>query len=133
VPLDTQADEVSPVIWNRRLYLFWTVTTEKADTQTNIISTACGLAWSEYRQGKWTAKRSIPTANAIKCNNTDVHIDVEAIGDELNFNIGQHPIEATALLADSLVYGTVRLHTHNGQVFIERGNNAPNVPLRYSS
>jgi len=51
-----------PIVWNRRLYLFWPVFTEKAEAQTlnekdfEIDAKSfwqIKLAWSEYRQKKW--------------------------------------------------------------------------------
>ena len=63
VPLDVQADEVLPVIWNRRLYVFWQVASETQDgIKTN---TWIRLAWSAYRQGKWSAKRVTSMDDAV--------------------------------------------------------------------
>ena len=45
VPLDIEADEVLPVIWNRRLYLFWPVITEKADTKQASIVLRSPSGW----------------------------------------------------------------------------------------
>src|SRR5262249_38084121 len=57
VPVDIQGDHLIPVVWNRRLYVFWPIFTEKA------IQGApprkywqIQLAWSEYRNGKWSPK-----------------------------------------------------------------------------
>lgn len=66
--------DLLPVVWNRRLYLFWLNFTAKADvtpktTITLNVGTATdlppeakkyweiNLAWSTYDQGKWTAKQ----------------------------------------------------------------------------
>lgn len=71
VDLDIQGDHLVPVIWNRRLYLFWATFTEKArDYQLHVpplapntpipapeIDWEIKLAWSECKQGKWTSKK----------------------------------------------------------------------------
>ena len=71
----TQQDGIHllPVVWNRRLYLFWLVFTQKAETlpeQSSPVNPNNGiaikfpkkyweiqLAWSKYEQGKWMSKR----------------------------------------------------------------------------
>jgi hypothetical protein len=130
VPLDIQADEVSPVIWNRRLYLFWTVITEKANLETRNKYTAYRLAWSEYRQGKWTAKRVTPTDKTVAIANPSVRINVEKAGDNLNFvfalpagGIGMSHVFGPGGIpkgggpqygATSQLLGTITLQTYNG-------------------
>lgn len=75
VQLDIQGKEegndsgvhLIPVVWNRRLYLFWPVfSTEKAEAQTdqerrfNVNSKnywEIKFAWSEYSQNKWMPKK----------------------------------------------------------------------------
>lgn len=65
VDLDIEGDHLIPVVWNRRLCLFWPVFTEKtrADTTVGASSDAqlkfweIQIAWSEFRNKKWTAKR----------------------------------------------------------------------------
>jgi len=71
VDLDIQGDHLIPVVWNRRLYLFWATFTEKArDYQLHVPPMAPGtlvpapeidweikLAWSERKLGKWTSKK----------------------------------------------------------------------------
>ncbi len=64
VDADIEADHLIPVVWNRRLFLFWPMFLEKAS---EIIVKDEGkhperfyeirLAWSEYRDGKWSAKQ----------------------------------------------------------------------------
>jgi hypothetical protein len=75
VDLDIQGDHLIPVVWKRRLYLFWPTFTEKARPYNLNAPTALGAAvpgpdtywevnlpWSERRQGKWTTKKvsSVP-------------------------------------------------------------------------
>jgi peptidoglycan hydrolase-like protein with peptidoglycan-binding domain len=66
VDLDIEGDHVIPIIWNRRLYLFWAVFGIKAKSSIPAKDTAgppptkyfeIQLAWSEYKQGKWLPKR----------------------------------------------------------------------------
>lgn len=130
VPLDIQADEVSPVIWNRRLYLFWTVTIEKANLATNNRYTAYGLAWSEYHQGKWSSKQTTPATVAVAIANPSVRLNIEKVGDKLNFvfalpagGIGMaYPFGPGGFLtgggpeyaAISKQLGTITLQTYNG-------------------
>jgi peptidoglycan hydrolase-like protein with peptidoglycan-binding domain len=61
IDADIEADHLIPVVWNRRLFLFWPMFLEKAremfsgdkfpDRYYEIR-----LAWSEYRDGRWSAK-----------------------------------------------------------------------------
>jgi hypothetical protein len=65
IPVEIEAETVTPVIYNRRLYIFWFVTLVKADEE--VPSGDNGekpnrymeikLAWSQYRQRKWSGKR----------------------------------------------------------------------------
>lgn len=62
---DNDTIHLLPVIYNRQLYLFWPVFAEKSDTITNISNTPStpkmhleiSLAWSKYKQNKWTPKQ----------------------------------------------------------------------------
>ena len=60
--LDVEGDTVLPVVWERRLYLFWPLLTEKPqpDQPANIARPAkyweIRFAYSEYRKGMWTPK-----------------------------------------------------------------------------
>jgi hypothetical protein len=71
--VDIQGDHLIPVIWNRRLYLFWPQFAKKAAPPTGTPSIdlkdgsvsaptpqpywEISLNWSEYKQGKWSAKQ----------------------------------------------------------------------------
>lgn len=83
VPLDIEAetDEVLPGIWNRRLYVFWQVHTKKTE-ETTLIR----LAWSEYRQGKWSKKRVTAAGDAVAIaaiTDSTTRMDLETGGNEL--------------------------------------------------
>ena len=62
VDLDIEGDHLIPVIWNRRLYLFWprfTMKTLGADPEHSteqLTYWEITLAWSEYKHGKWQRK-----------------------------------------------------------------------------
>ncbi len=70
VPLSIKSDHLMPVVYNRKLYLFWPIFTEKSENNANQPLPAAQpssqppsppnsyweiqLAWSFYRNGKWT-------------------------------------------------------------------------------
>ncbi|MCG7893955.1 MAG: neuraminidase-like domain-containing protein [Candidatus Thiodiazotropha taylori] len=69
IDLDIEGDHLIPVMWNRRLYLFWPIFTEKAEPLQAKMPKAgesfdsdpkkyweIKLAWSERKQGKWVNK-----------------------------------------------------------------------------
>ncbi len=58
VDVDIEGDHLIPVVWNRRLYLFWPLfrkTEDPANTKTNKIEIY--IAWSEYKNGRWISKK----------------------------------------------------------------------------
>ncbi len=66
IPIEIEAECVTPVIYNRRLYIFWFMTTAMADEEVPSGSGSgqapnryleIKLAWSQYRQRKWVGKR----------------------------------------------------------------------------
>lgn len=52
IDLDIEGDHLMPVIYNRRLYLFWALIKEKDEFLWQVQ-----MAWSEYKNGKWSAKK----------------------------------------------------------------------------
>jgi hypothetical protein len=60
VELDIQGEHLVPVVYNRRLYLFWPTFTEKplkeaqVDGADPLVRWEIGLCWSEYRAGGWS-------------------------------------------------------------------------------
>ncbi len=67
IDLDIDSDHLIPVVWQRRLYIFWPIFTQKTkNTETPIKEEQGGnppakfweikLACSEYQNGKWAAK-----------------------------------------------------------------------------
>ncbi len=63
VDIGIDAEHVVPVVWNRRLYIFWPSFTENAQEALNNDPAKprryyeIRLAWSEYRDGKWSPRR----------------------------------------------------------------------------
>jgi len=66
VDVDIEGDHLLPVVWNRRVYLFWPSFTEKTDQQTKEQRLAnedptkwweIRFACSEYKNNKWSPKR----------------------------------------------------------------------------
>jgi hypothetical protein len=66
IDVDIEGDHLIPFIYNRRLYLFWPLFREKADEPVSLEEDTAEkplkfyeiqLAWSEYKDGKWLAKR----------------------------------------------------------------------------
>jgi len=71
-PVDIEGDHLIPVVWNRRLHLFWPLFVEKPDMEMTKLELPEGsdpvtrweikMAWSEYRQGRWEPKHSTDDA-----------------------------------------------------------------------
>ncbi len=68
VDLDIEGDHLIPVVWNRRLYLFWAIFTEQVlegnftdstdrDKQTPVKKWEIQFAWSAYTNHKWSPKK----------------------------------------------------------------------------
>src|SRR5262249_47827789 len=80
VPVDIEGDHLIPVAWNRRLHLFWPVFVEKPDQFANqqlpkgsdpLTQWEIKMAWSEYRQRRWTAKAISSKAIISSCAEQD--------------------------------------------------------------
>ncbi|MGZ5029144.1 MAG: Tc toxin subunit A-related protein [Methylobacter sp.] len=111
VDLDIEGDHILPVVWNNRLMLFWAQFTEKEEQDPDGFNVpAAGenippnpryleikLAWSEYKKGKWSAKKiskdSISTLNNI----------VNSLGD-INKNVSQKQIILSSRFIDNKLY-----------------------------
>lgn len=73
--LDIPGGQILPLIWNRRLYLFWPIFARKTTQPSggsgpNDVKTEpyfeIQLAWSEYRQGRWGPKKTTPSEVALR-------------------------------------------------------------------
>ncbi len=83
IDVDITEPQLMPVVWNRRLYLFWPVFTEgtvqvepapeRPVTPTRYFDIQ--LAWSEYRQGRWQPKQlsSLTVRSAQRPNASPDH------------------------------------------------------------
>ncbi|HWP91824.1 MAG TPA: neuraminidase-like domain-containing protein [Thermodesulfobacteriota bacterium] len=49
--------QLIPVVWNRRLHLFWPIFMEKPWPENNTTMVGIKLAWSQYRQNQWSPKQ----------------------------------------------------------------------------
>ena len=66
--LDVPGGQILPIIWNRRLYLFWPVFTRKTQQPPaggdkpveGQKYFEIQLAWSEFQQGRWGPKKTAP-------------------------------------------------------------------------
>jgi peptidoglycan hydrolase-like protein with peptidoglycan-binding domain len=86
IKLDILSEHVLPVVWNRRLYLFWALVNEKGNatqplpkaTDLNAGSPASPaethleiqLAWSEFKKGKWLGKQVSPQVLVMERDST---------------------------------------------------------------
>jgi hypothetical protein len=82
IEIDIKSDHILPVVWNRRLYLFWAIIHHKPDknqgkqksgdqAMSNAATDTAShlevqLAWSEYKGHKWLAKQTSPQTIVIK-------------------------------------------------------------------
>ncbi|MCI0590070.1 MAG: Tc toxin subunit A, partial [Gammaproteobacteria bacterium] len=71
IELDIEGDHLIPVVWNRRLHLFWAIFTEKSEQSTpnqrrdHLDPTKyweIKLAWSEYKNKGWSPKKISTTS-----------------------------------------------------------------------
>ncbi|MDR4505818.1 MAG: neuraminidase-like domain-containing protein [Candidatus Scalindua sp.] len=63
--LDIEGDHLMPVIWNRRLYLFWPIFIESAKKGEDKSEWKISFGWSEYKSKKWTTKNQSPSIKAM--------------------------------------------------------------------
>lgn len=67
IEVDIEGDHLIPMVWNRRLYLFWPVFSEKVYPKSVVRESDEGvaprkyleikLAYSEYRNGQWSSRK----------------------------------------------------------------------------
>lgn len=70
MPVDIQGTLVAPVIFNRRLYVFWAMITTTEATHSQEV----GIGWSEYRNGAWSATHVTEAEQAITLSVNDPKI-----------------------------------------------------------
>src|SRR6266567_3289763 len=87
VNVNIEGDHLIPIIWNRRLHIFWPIFTEKSDDQkiappsltkqgdSQVLTTDTSaprkhweikIAWSEYKQNKWSPKQVSSDTEVMK-------------------------------------------------------------------
>ncbi|HVG22227.1 MAG TPA: neuraminidase-like domain-containing protein [Blastocatellia bacterium] len=122
-----EAYQVLPVIWNRRLYLFWPVISDKKVG--NVKGHMLRIAWSEYRHGKWSAKQvsAVDQALTLMADPLVFRMSAEATGGgELTIVFGTPADEFPA----SVVYGTLTFQNYNGLVLAEKPKSNKTVTYR---
>ncbi len=83
VNVDIEGDHLIPVVFNRRLYIFWPIFTDKQNTSTTTGTSPqlppkfleIKLAWSEYKQNKWSTKQVSLDSEALHDYNNDPPVD----------------------------------------------------------
>src|SRR5699024_2265383 len=72
IDTDIEGDHILPVVYNRRLYVFWFLFQEVADKGRTVQGEdpnknwEISLAWSEYKNGKWSARQTSSTKKILK-------------------------------------------------------------------
>lgn len=74
VPVDIRGNQLAAIVWNRRLYLFWALVSSKTEEPpTGTAKPEKGepydelqIAWSEYRNGKWSPKFVTDPEDALR-------------------------------------------------------------------
>lgn len=135
VPLDIEAETATPVIYNRRLYLFWFSTLEQAaeettDEQKPNRHLEIKLTWSQYRQRKWSPKRISDAAVLTTSTRDDYkrHLDpagyrprpiIRPTGD-LFIAVERSSSDSGSSFLDStkIISSTGFLFIHDGQVLL---------------
>jgi hypothetical protein len=122
-----EAFQVLPVVWNRRLYLFWPVISDKKTG--NVKGHLLRLAWSEYRQGKWSAKQTTAVDQALVPLPDPLVFRMSAeitAGGELTIVIGTPADELPA----SVVYGSLTFQNYNGLVLVDKPKSKKTLTYR---
>jgi hypothetical protein len=88
VALDIEGEHIIPVTWNRRLCVFWPIFTEKSkpDPRPGLTGSTgdplkwweIQIAWSEFKNKKWSAKRISKAAVVADFGRSSFNVDKEA-------------------------------------------------------
>ncbi|PWB49644.1 MAG: hypothetical protein C3F06_13815 [Candidatus Methanoperedenaceae archaeon] len=129
VDLDIEGDHLIPVVWKRRIHLFWAIFTEKTQKQTKaqrgnnddpVIDLKIKLAWSEYKNGKWSPKKTSEEKKSLSYTK-DPSSDVPQDRQDFSFK--------TRMIGDQLMiqcYGTVVVPE---KADVSVVNNLPGEPI----
>src|SRR5262249_52381359 len=75
VPVDVQGDHLIPVVWNRRLYLFWPIFTEKASRSTGRTNATRDIVVLEVEAKENTRRRQTGGSNGGERDGNGVNGD----------------------------------------------------------
>ena len=144
ITVDIEGDHVVPVIWRKRLHLFWVTFIEKSNpadrvsgpgddkisefTFNKLLSTTAGVArytnearlnWSEYFQGEWTPRQSSSAAKPllVGVTPTQLFVDVSKEYDTAGF---EHAVNINLTDADQRRY-TFKVVSKNSDPEISTG------------
>jgi receptor-binding and translocation channel-forming TcA subunit of Tc toxin/ABC toxin-like protein/neuraminidase-like protein/putative peptidoglycan binding protein/virulence plasmid A protein len=129
VDLDIEGDHLIPLIWNRRLYLFWPTFTEQARANSLTMprigaslpapstNWEIKLTWSERQQGKWANKQisSLPftTLKTPRLTDDKNQFFFRSYIDEQN-NLNVLVVHPLTILGIALFGGSVPAFQFNG-------------------
>jgi Tc toxin complex TcA C-terminal TcB-binding domain/ABC toxin N-terminal region/Neuraminidase-like domain/PA14 domain/Putative peptidoglycan binding domain/Salmonella virulence plasmid 28.1kDa A protein len=101
VALDIQGDDegggvhLVPVVYNRRLYLFWPIFKKKTNQETDQAYWEIQLAWSEYQHQRWTGKHVSTTFTPSAGGSRLAHFFTQDVGETLSvsvwYGVSSHP------------------------------------------
>ena len=103
IELDITGEHLLPVVWNRRLYLFWATVTREPDREqaqpkmelsggtppAASVHTEIRLSWSERRDGKWLPSQTAPQVLAFAFDRDPSQISLKSSleGPELRLGV----------------------------------------------
>ncbi len=141
VDLDIEGDYLIPVVWNRRLYLFWAICTEKQEEMALVMPREgekveqgnkywqFQLAMSEYEGGKWTAKQV--TSQSMSITHGFFQVPPQ---DKRAFSFHAAPVKEQLIIScyiapgiwsqdahQACFFGSFRLTGCAGKMYIETG------------
>ncbi|MBE9570423.1 MAG: peptidoglycan-binding protein, partial [Proteobacteria bacterium] len=132
VDLDIEGDHLIPVVWNRRLFLFWPVFTEKAKKggeqgEEPPKYWEIQMAWSEYKNGKWSAKEVTPESEIPEKRSTDDIKEKWAGGDNWPMHLLQSEFSFKGFVTKKKLSIQCLIHEH--KTLIDSGVTMGTYPL----
>jgi len=135
IDLDIKGDYLIPVVWNRRLHLFWPIITEVQDDDQRDNQPSkdqpghpaskhleIQLAWSECKHGKWLAKKVINAGPIVLKTNGLGNPPISYYKDSLAFKAIREDEfsdmgNAGDLLIDCTAIGDFKLSSQDNRAF----------------
>ena len=119
VDVDIEGNHLIPVVWNRRLHLFWPLFRETGDEKNPMIEIK--LAWSEYKNGKWSPKKVTSESKEIKRENITSTSEVTFKAQTLNNGDLKLLVYKPSGPADGHFYAFVQFHFTGcqGKILVE--------------